>query len=60
MAQALPEGVEPQRVAGALDTDGHGGRQRGVEVFDGVAVVGQLLVPVLGSAEATSDVWLFS
>jgi hypothetical protein len=29
-------------------------------VFDGVAVVGQLLVPVLGSAEATSDVWLFS
>jgi len=87
--------VEPQGVAGALDTDGDGGRQRGIAAFDVVADVGQLLVPelarvgveqsdlllarvqiasdenhefslplcdvvVLGSPEATSDVWLFS
>ena len=45
MAEALQEGVEPQGVAGALDTDGDGGRQRGIAAFDVVADVGQLLVP---------------
>jgi hypothetical protein len=86
--------VEPQRVPSAFDADGDG-RQRGIEAFDVVAHMGQLLVPelarfrieqsdllfarmqiasdenhelslhlcdvvVLGSTEATSDVWLFS
>ena len=95
VAQARQECVKPQGVAGALDADGDGGRQRGVEALDVVADVGQLLVPelarvgveqsdlllarvqiasdenhefslhrcdvvVLGSAEATRDVWLFS
>jgi hypothetical protein len=58
--QALQQGVEPQRIAGAFDADGHGWRQRGIEAFDGVAIVGQFDVVVLTSTEATSDVWLFS
>ena len=95
MAKALQERVELQGVAGALDANGDGGRQGGVEAFDVGADVGQLLVPelargrveqsdlllarvqiasdenhefslhlcdvvVLGSTEATRDVWLFS
>ena len=47
MAQALQEGVKPQRVPGAFDADGDGGRQRGVEAFDVIADMGQLLVPEL-------------
>lgn len=45
--QALQEGVEPQRITGAFDANGHGWRQRGIEAFDGVAIVGQFLVPEL-------------
>src|SRR5262245_46253821 len=47
MTKALQERVEPQGVAGALDADGDRGRQGGVEAFDVVADVGQLLVPEL-------------
>ncbi len=43
--QALQEGVEPQRIAGAFDADGHGWSQRGIEAFDGVAIAGRFLVP---------------
>jgi hypothetical protein len=47
MTEALQDFVEPHSAAGAFDADGHGGRQRGIEAFDGVAVVGQLVVPDL-------------
>ena len=45
--QARQECVEPQRGAGAFDADGHGWRPRGIEAFDGVAVVGQRSFPEL-------------
>jgi hypothetical protein len=39
--------VEPQRVTGVFDADGDGGRQHGIEAFNGVAELGQLLAPDL-------------
>ena len=51
MALALQHRVKPQRVAGALDPDGDGARQRGIEAFDGVAFVSKskfLHLPRLG------------
>src|SRR5207244_12635767 len=51
MALALEQRVKPQRVAGALDPDGDGARQEGIELFDRVALVSEstlLHLPGLG------------
>ncbi len=39
MTEPLQEGVEPDRLPGALNADRHGSGQGGIEVFDGRALV---------------------
>jgi hypothetical protein len=46
--EAVHEGVEPDRVAGAFNAHGHGTGPAGVELLDGAALVEQL--PLLGFA----------
>jgi len=48
--------MEPLGVAGRLDADRDGGRQRAVEPLHGVAVVGELLLDLLRArVQITSD-----
>jgi hypothetical protein len=44
VAELVHEGVEPLGISGSLDADGHWPRQGAVELLDGIAVVGELLL----------------
>ncbi len=44
MTEPLQEGVEPDRIPGALNADRHGSWQGGIEVLDGRALMRQLLL----------------